>query len=597
MMDNSEAALLHADLQSVMGGLTFDVPSSSMPSNTSAAAFPMFPGGMAAPGLPMAGFGGMPPSVGFGRFGAMPFAGQPNNDAMFSMMMMSMMEDGTGGIAPSTSATSHLAQHPLLGAPSQPQAVHSAHALAAARAAAAAAAGLTSIDQFEPSAFNFMNLGTTTTLPTANEYSGHDNAGGNTTTSKTAAAAAAKSKSTSTRTTDDLTAKYNFAFDPFSKMDGAVGLYAAQASPVGSYNSSVASSSGMHHRPNSIKMEDVCAASPPVGQSLDEIMSTIQSLNDDPITNMSTAGSSIRGEHSGMLDDCLSEPLSPTGDFPDDDLAATRRNAHIQAEQKRRNNIKAGFDELQVMIPACQKSPASRQSKATVLHKAVDYIHHLVKEKVAFVDEINRLRKEVAALKLIIKKYQQLGFISETDMKALMGSGSSAVASAGTVAVGSSSGAVAPSAAGVAAASSSAGVGSSYADQVKFFIFCNVVDLLWESFSAKVSLDSPEEFASSIMAWFDEFARPDSLRESFLSSLRNMGTRFLTEESMQKVRRWSGGLSACTERITCGLEHSNLPMAQKLGETISGIASLFSYGGTKAVTSAPVVTDSPRSQS
>ncbi|ORZ07029.1 hypothetical protein BCR41DRAFT_360511 [Lobosporangium transversale] len=54
-----------------------------------------------------------------------------------------------------------------------------------------------------------------------------------------------------------------------------------------------------------------------------------------------------------------------------------RRMAHIQSEQKRREKINAGFEELKSVIPECAQNT---DSKATILRKAVDRILELEDE-------------------------------------------------------------------------------------------------------------------------------------------------------------------------------------------------------------------------
>jgi len=53
-----------------------------------------------------------------------------------------------------------------------------------------------------------------------------------------------------------------------------------------------------------------------------------------------------------------------------------RREAHMQAEQKRRDAIKKGYDFLHDLVPTCQQTDSSgyKLSKATVLQKSIDYI-------------------------------------------------------------------------------------------------------------------------------------------------------------------------------------------------------------------------------
>ncbi|KAI1306269.1 hypothetical protein EDD11_004823 [Mortierella claussenii] len=51
--------------------------------------------------------------------------------------------------------------------------------------------------------------------------------------------------------------------------------------------------------------------------------------------------------------------------------------AHIVSEQKRREKINGGFDELKSVIPECAQNT---DSKATILRKAVDRILELEEE-------------------------------------------------------------------------------------------------------------------------------------------------------------------------------------------------------------------------
>ncbi|KAG0335382.1 hypothetical protein BG000_007549 [Podila horticola] len=64
-------------------------------------------------------------------------------------------------------------------------------------------------------------------------------------------------------------------------------------------------------------------------------------------------------------------------------VTPTRRMAHILSEQKRREKINGGFDELKSVIPECAQNT---DSKATILRKAVDYILLLEDELRKYVD-------------------------------------------------------------------------------------------------------------------------------------------------------------------------------------------------------------------
>ncbi|XP_068606180.1 max-like protein X isoform X3 [Brachionichthys hirsutus] len=90
-----------------------------------------------------------------------------------------------------------------------------------------------------------------------------------------------------------------------------------------------------------------------------------------------------------------------------------RRQAHTQSEQKRRDAIKKGYDDLQSIVPTCQQQSefavgAQKISKATVLQKTIDYIHFLHKEKKKQEEDVSVLRKEVLALKIMKSNYEHI---------------------------------------------------------------------------------------------------------------------------------------------------------------------------------------------
>ncbi|XP_039951716.1 carbohydrate-responsive element-binding protein isoform X2 [Bactrocera tryoni] len=86
-------------------------------------------------------------------------------------------------------------------------------------------------------------------------------------------------------------------------------------------------------------------------------------------------------------------PLSPTHSlkFPRDNQ---RRAGHIHAEQKRRYNIKNGFDLLHSLIPQLQQNPNAKLSKAAMLQKGADHIKHLRSERNQLKDHMEALLKE-----------------------------------------------------------------------------------------------------------------------------------------------------------------------------------------------------------
>jgi hypothetical protein len=62
-----------------------------------------------------------------------------------------------------------------------------------------------------------------------------------------------------------------------------------------------------------------------------------------------------------------------------------------------------------------------------------------------------------------------------------------------------------------------------------------------------VSLDDPETFSKTLMAWFERFCGPDALRHIFLTSLQSLGSSLFTDESQEKVRACVSCYSMCAQ--------------------------------------------------
>lgn len=90
-------------------------------------------------------------------------------------------------------------------------------------------------------------------------------------------------------------------------------------------------------------------------------------------------------------------PSSPTRSgcsssrYPRD---SQRRVGHIHAEQKRRYNIKNGFDMLHSLIPQLQHNVNAKLSKAAMLQKGAEYIKVLRTERASIDEKIENLKKE-----------------------------------------------------------------------------------------------------------------------------------------------------------------------------------------------------------
>ncbi|XP_042882517.1 max-like protein X isoform X2 [Penaeus japonicus] len=165
-----------------------------------------------------------------------------------------------------------------------------------------------------------------------------------------------------------------------------------------------------------------------------------------------------------------------------------RREAHTQAEQKRRNAINKGYDSLQDLVPTCQNTEQGqgyKMSKATVLQKSIDYIQFLKKEKSQQEKEVAALQKEVVALTIMKLNYEQI----------------------------------------VSAHQSQPGqMNKQISDDVKFQVFRAVMDSLHQTFDQCVATNNFAEISGSVISWVEEHCKPQILREIMCGVLQQLGT-------------------------------------------------------------------------
>ncbi|KAM4622519.1 max-like protein X isoform 2-T2 [Discoglossus pictus] len=164
-----------------------------------------------------------------------------------------------------------------------------------------------------------------------------------------------------------------------------------------------------------------------------------------------------------------------------------RRRAHTQAEQKRRDAIKKGYDDLQSIVPTCQQQDCSvgnqKLSKAVVLQKTIDYIQFLHKEKKKQEEEVSTLRKEVMALKIMKTNYEQIVRAHQNNPHE------------GTDQV---------------------------PDQVKFSVFQGIMDSLFQTFNASISVNSFQELSACVFSWIEEHCKPQTLRDIVITILHQL---------------------------------------------------------------------------
>ncbi|XP_010584035.1 PREDICTED: max-like protein X [Haliaeetus leucocephalus] len=164
-----------------------------------------------------------------------------------------------------------------------------------------------------------------------------------------------------------------------------------------------------------------------------------------------------------------------------------RRRAHTQAERKRRDAIKKGYDDLQAIVPTCEQQDFSigsqKLSKAIVLQKTIDYIQFLHKEKKKQEEEVSTLRKDVMALKIMKVNYEQIVKAHQDNPN----EGKDQVS-----------------------------------DEVKFNVFQGLMDSLFQSFNASISVTSFQELSACVFSWIEEHCKPQALRDIVIGVLHQL---------------------------------------------------------------------------
>ncbi|XP_009463129.1 PREDICTED: carbohydrate-responsive element-binding protein [Nipponia nippon] len=217
---------------------------------------------------------------------------------------------------------------------------------------------------------------------------------------------------------------------------------------------------------------------------------------------------------------------------PESSKMESRRITHISAEQKRRFNIKLGFDTLHSLVSTLSAQPSIKVSKATTLQKTAEYICKLQQERAALQDEAQRLREQIKELNGSINLCQeQLPATGVPITRQRFDHMRSMFDEY---------------------------VRSSTLQNWKFWIvsfgasFSIIIRPLFESFNGMVSTASMESLTQTSLAWLDQHCSLPALRPTVLSSLRQLSisTSILSdpacvpEQATQAVARMGHGSSS-----------------------------------------------------
>ncbi|ORY03971.1 HLH-domain-containing protein [Basidiobolus meristosporus CBS 931.73] len=99
-----------------------------------------------------------------------------------------------------------------------------------------------------------------------------------------------------------------------------------------------------------------------------------------------------------------SETYSDGGEEHGVSNAEMKRQVHIQSEQKRRAQIKDGFEELKKHLPNCSNK---KISKACILSKTVQHLQSMKGAQLALMTQLQLIRSENAKLRQFYQAVQQ----------------------------------------------------------------------------------------------------------------------------------------------------------------------------------------------
>ena len=197
-----------------------------------------------------------------------------------------------------------------------------------------------------------------------------------------------------------------------------------------------------------------------------------------------------------------------------------RREAHTQAEQKRRDAIKRGYDYLQDLIPPAGDgetasgggsgggggggggggvgSAGQKVSKAAVLQRSIDYIQHVQNQKDNQEEELARLKKEVIALQIMRANYEQL----VKAHKAQPADQDESVVPA----------------------------------EIKFETFKMLMDNLFLSFNDSVSMSNFQELSGCVFSWLEEHCKPQMLQDLMYNILQQVKNNYSAQATIEGGR-------------------------------------------------------------
>lgn len=168
-----------------------------------------------------------------------------------------------------------------------------------------------------------------------------------------------------------------------------------------------------------------------------------------------------------------------------------RREAHTQAEQKRRDAIKKGYEDLQLLVPSCiQQDTVSsyKLSKAAILQRSIDYIQTLQQQKHKREKELQVLRKEVLGLEIMKTNYEEMvKQHQQTQQQNCLNYSAQLIS-----------------------------------DETKFEVFKAICDSLFHSFDSSIQVNNFNELSACTIAWLEEHCKPQNLGQMIMNIMEQL---------------------------------------------------------------------------
>ncbi|KAL9557697.1 hypothetical protein MBANPS3_001244 [Mucor bainieri] len=134
-------------------------------------------------------------------------------------------------------------------------------------------------------------------------------------------------------------------------------------------------------------------------------------VDDFIMTHTNNNGNNSNSNHSNSIGNHSGKKRKLDKVEKDDDKlnnSEIKRQIHIQSEQKRRAQIKDGFEDLRNELPSCLNK---KMSKVALLHRTVQHIQHLKNTQMTILAELERLVGENDQLRKfqenVLQKQQQ----------------------------------------------------------------------------------------------------------------------------------------------------------------------------------------------